>query len=74
LLNLRKVKIGTLLAFIIFIAFLVKLPIFLIHLWLPKAHVEAPTVGSVILAALLLKLGRNGLFRLSLFANFSFCF
>nr|QGT34619.1 NADH dehydrogenase subunit 4 [Metisotoma macnamarai] len=45
-------------------AFLVKLPMFLTHLWLPKAHVEAPVAGSMILAGVLLKLGGYGLFRL----------
>jgi len=45
-------------------AFLVKLPIFLTHLWLPKAHVEAPVAGSMILAGVLLKLGGYGLMRL----------
>lgn len=44
------------------IAFLVKTPIFLVHLWLPKAHVEAPVYGSMLLAALLLKLGTYGLY------------
>nr|YP_009493563.1 NADH dehydrogenase subunit 4 [Cryptonome barbada]AWN55978.1 NADH dehydrogenase subunit 4 [Cryptonome barbada] len=46
-------------------AFLVKMPMFLTHLWLPKAHVEAPVAGSMILAGLLLKLGAYGLLRLS---------
>lgn len=58
-------------AFII-VVFLVKLPVFLVHLWLPKAHVEAPLIGSIILAGVLLKLGGYGLFKMQLFVGDSF--
>ena len=49
-----------------FIAFAVKVPLFPLHTWLPDAHVEAPTAGSVILAGILLKIGAYGLIRFNL--------
>jgi NADH-quinone oxidoreductase subunit M len=48
-----------------FVAFAIKVPMFPFHTWLPDAHTEAPTAGSVILAGILLKMGLYGLFRFS---------
>nr|YP_009029767.1 NADH dehydrogenase subunit 4 [Maruca vitrata]AHY24051.1 NADH dehydrogenase subunit 4 [Maruca vitrata] len=53
-----------LLYFSMIMAFLVKMPMYFVHLWLPKAHVEAPVSGSMILAGIMLKLGGYGLIRL----------
>ncbi len=57
---------GPLLFFGFFIAFAIKVPVWPFHSWLPDAHVQAPTAGSVILAGVLLKLGTYGLVRFNL--------
>lgn len=54
---------------VIILAFCVKLPVYLVHLWLGKAHVEAPVSGSMILAGVLLKLGGYGIYRMLLKFN-----
>jgi NADH-quinone oxidoreductase subunit M len=59
-----KVELWLFLAF--FIAFAIKVPLFPFHTWLPDAHVEAPTAGSVLLAGVLLKMGTYGFMRFSL--------
>ena len=58
--------VAVILFFGFFLAFAIKVPMFPFHTWLPDAHVEAPTAGSVILAGVLLKMGTYGLIRFSL--------
>nr|WMY24009.1 NADH dehydrogenase subunit 4 [Psammotermes sp.] len=68
-------SVGWLFYLCMILAFLVSMPMFLVHLWLPSAHVEAPVSGSMILAGVLLKLGGYGLFRVfSVLVSFVFNF
>nr|UXK95549.1 NADH dehydrogenase subunit 4 [Macropostrongyloides baylisi] len=56
--------------FILSLSFMMKFPVYFLHLWLPKAHVEAPTTASMLLAGLLLKLGTAGYLRILGAMNF----
>jgi len=56
--------------FVLSLSFIIKFPVYFLHLWLPKAHVEAPTTASILLAGLLLKLGTAGFIRILGSLNF----
>nr|YP_010550085.1 NADH dehydrogenase subunit 4 [Ornithodoros phacochoerus]AIZ58642.1 NADH dehydrogenase subunit 4 [Ornithodoros phacochoerus]UYL27153.1 NADH dehydrogenase subunit 4 [Ornithodoros phacochoerus] len=72
-------SVGVVMMFMGMVGFLVKMPMYMLHIWLPKAHVEAPVSGSMILAAVLLSLGVYGLIRMIFFftrevVDFSYIF
>ena len=60
------IRVRRLIFWAFLLSFLIKIPAFPFHTWLPHAHTEAPTVGSIILAGVLLKMGAYGIFRFSL--------
>nr|YP_615058.1 NADH dehydrogenase subunit 4 [Strelkovimermis spiculatus]ABF48168.1 NADH dehydrogenase subunit 4 [Strelkovimermis spiculatus]ABF48180.1 NADH dehydrogenase subunit 4 [Strelkovimermis spiculatus] len=66
----KNLNVSVLSFIMLMMMFLVKMPVFFLHYWLPKAHVEASTTGSIILASGLLKLGSVGVFKIMNWGNF----
>ena len=71
IINPQSSNLQTILSIAALSTFLVKFPMFAFHLWLPKAHVEAPLRGSIILAGILLKIAGYGIIVIKTFTNFS---
>nr|YP_010574728.1 NADH dehydrogenase subunit 4 [Triopha modesta]UZI00299.1 NADH dehydrogenase subunit 4 [Triopha modesta] len=71
MLHVTSTGLSGIITLVIYGAFLVKLPMYGVHLWLPKAHVEAPLAGSMILAGILLKLGGYGMMQMNFCFNLS---
>lgn len=65
-------KIRFLINFLLIFAFMIKLPLFIIHFWLPQAHVQAPVSGSIILAGVILKVGIYGIIRFIIINEYLF--
>lgn len=72
LINMTNYYINFIFIKIILLMFLVKTPVFFLHYWLLKAHVEASTIGSIILAGGLLKIGRYGLYKLVIWFKYNY--